>query len=435
MAGPGLVTGGPRPAPLTGLRGLPAVFWWIWASLLINWLGAFAGPMLAFSLTADRGYSASYAGFVVSLPGLGAIAGNALGGVLADRYGRRVTLVSGHVWTAAAMAALGLAQDRTSVAAAALAVGIGTGVVRPAAGAVLADVLPAADRQRAFALNYWAVNAGLAIAAVLAGLLVRQGYTLLFLADAATTLLCAMVVLVMVPETLPPRAVRTPAAEEPSGGSPGSGGTPIRRDLPFVLFTLLTVLFALAFEQRSGSLAMVMAAQGHSPAVFSLLNAVNAVLVVVVQIPLTRLLSSSPKGMVLCAGGLLAGAGLAMTAFADGPGLYVAAVVVWTFGEMFQTPAGSAVVAERAPTRQRGRYLGLYAAAWSTAGFLGPAGGGWVLDRWGSAVLWTLSAVLAGAAGCGWLLITGAQGFRTAPAVREEGGSPLPRVATEGKRA
>ncbi|MGW7427438.1 MDR family MFS transporter [Streptomyces sp. NPDC054813] len=432
------MTGEQHARPPTGLRGLPAVFWWIWASLLINWLGAFAGPMLAFSLTADRGYSASYAGFVVSLLGLGAIVGNALGGVLADRYGRRVTLVSGHVWTAATMAALGLVQDRTAVAAASLAVGIGTGVVRPAAGAALADVLPAADRQRAFALNYWAVNAGMAVSAVLAGLLVRQGYTLLFVADAATTLLCALVVLAKVPETLPGRALPGAAAQEPSRESAGAqevrGAVPTRQDRSFVLFTLLTLLFALAFEQRSGSLAMVMAAQGHSPAVFSLLNAVNAALVVVVQIPLTRLMSRRSKGSALWAGGLLVGAGLAVTAFADSPWLYVGAVVVWTFGEMLQAPAGSAVVAERAPEQQRGRYLGMYAAAWSAAGFLGPVGGGWVLDRWGGTALWTVSAAFAGAAGCGWLLITGTQGFRMAPAVREGGGTPLPRIASEGKR-
>lgn len=428
--------------PPTGPRGLPPVFWWIWASLLINWLGAFAGPMLAFSLTADRGYSDSYTGLVVSLLGLGSIVGNVAGGVLADRCGRRVTLVSGHVWTAVGMAALGLVQDRTAVAAATFAVGIGTGVVRPAAGAALADVVQAVDRQRAFALNYWAVNAGMAISAVLAGLMVREGYTLLFLADAGTTLLCALVILAKVPETLPGRrpsgAARATAPLKPSRGTDATPGARkaagIRQDRPFVLFVLLTLLFALAFEQRSGSLAMVMAAQGHSPTVFSLLNAVNAVLVVIVQIPLTGLLSRFPRGRVLWAGGTLVGAGFAVTAFADGPGLYVAAVVVWTFGEILQAPAGSAVVAERASEQRRGRYLGMYAAAWSAAAFLGPVSGGWILDQWGGTALWTLCAVLGAAAGCGWLLIIGAQGFRTAPAVREGGGTPLPLITTDGNR-
>ncbi|MET8137680.1 MFS transporter [Streptomyces sp. NPDC005251] len=424
-------------------RGLPAVFWWIWASLLINWLGAFAGPMLAFSLTADRGYSASYTGFVVSLLGLGSIVGNALGGILADRYGRRLTLVSGHVWTAVSMAALGLVQDRPAVAAATFAVGVGTGVVRPAAGAALADVVHSVDRQRAFALNYWAVNAGMAVSAVLAGLMVTQGYTLLFLADAGTTLLCALVVLAKVPETLPgrtaPGAARAAAVQEtsrePEGAQEVRKAVLIRQDRSFVLFTLLTLFFALAFEQRSGSLAMVMAAQGHSPRLFSLLNGVNAALVVVVQIPLTRLMSRGPKGRALWAGGTFVGAGFALTAFAGSPGLYVAAVVVWTFGEMLQAPAASAVVAERAPAQQRGRYLGVYAAAWSAAAFLGPISGGWILDRWGGTTLWTLCAVLGGAAGCGWLLITRTQDFRTAPVVREGGGTPLPRITTDGNRA
>jgi MFS family permease len=146
-------------------------------------------------------------------------------------------------------------------------------------------------------------------------------------------------------------------------------------------------------------------------------------------------MSRGPKGRALWAGGTFVGAGFALTAFAGSPGMYVAAVVVWTLGEMLQAPAASAVVAERAPAQQRGRYLGVYAAAWSAAAFLGPISGGWILDQWGGTALWTLCAVLGGAAGCGWLLITRTQDFRTAPVVREGGGTPLPRITTDGNRA
>jgi MFS family permease len=399
-------------------RGLPPVFWWIWAGLLVNWLGAFAGPMLAFSLTADRGYSASATGFVISLLGVGALAGNALGGLLADHAGRRRTLIAGHCCSAASMALLGLAQERWTVAAAAFAVGLGSGAARPAAGAALADVLPARDRQRAFALNYWAVNAGTAIASVLAGLMVVYGYTLLFLADAAATLLCALLVWAKVPETRPGPPARGTVRQQDT--------VPVRKDRLFVLFVLLTAVFAVVFEQRSGALAMVMAQQGHSPALFSMVNALNALLVVVLQIPLTRLVEGRARDRVLLVAGLLAGAGFGLTAFAHSPAAYAGLVVVWTLGEMLQAPAGSAVTAERAPEHRRGRYLGAYGAAWSAAAFLGPAGGGWCLDQWSAPVLWALCAVLGAAAGCGWLLIVGSKDFRTASAVRGGSGPPHP---------
>ncbi|MFI7343953.1 MDR family MFS transporter [Streptomyces sp. NPDC050085] len=403
------------PTTTRQLRGLPPVFWWIWASLLVNWLGAFAGPMLAFSLTADRGYSASYTGLVLAFLGVGALLGNGTGGVCADRVGRRPTLIAGHCLSATSMLLLGFAQGRTAVAAAAFAVGAGAGIVRPAAGAALADVVAAEDRQRAFSLNYWAVNAGLAVSGTLAGLLAAHSYTVLFVADAATTALCALLVWAKVPETRPHTA-RGP------GPRPLPGRT-LRSDRLFLAFVVLTVVFAVAFEQRSGALAVVMAGQGHSPQLFGAVNALNALLVVTLQVPLTRLLARRSRARVLGAAGLLGGAGFGLNAFAHGAPVYLLAVGVWTLGEMLQAPAGSAVTAERAPRDHRGRYLGAYGAAWSVAAFIGPAAGGWCLDRFGPGTLWGGCVALGVLAGCGWLLIVGSESFRTATAVRGGGGT------------
>jgi hypothetical protein len=58
-----------------GLRetvsGLPTGFWWLWVSTLVNRVGGFVVIFLALYLTGPRGYSASYAGLVASLFGLG----------------------------------------------------------------------------------------------------------------------------------------------------------------------------------------------------------------------------------------------------------------------------------------------------------------------------------------------------------------------------
>ncbi|WP_309236004.1 MFS transporter, partial [Amycolatopsis sp. SID8362] len=104
-------------------RNLPPVFWWIWISLLVNWAGAFTRPVLALSLTAGHGYPVSYAGYVIALIGLGGVLGTVAGGVLADRLGRKPTLVLAHVVTAVAMVALGTASGRWQLEVAAFAVG------------------------------------------------------------------------------------------------------------------------------------------------------------------------------------------------------------------------------------------------------------------------------------------------------------------------
>ncbi|WP_369260104.1 MFS transporter [Streptomyces sp. R35] len=430
--------------PPVGPLGLPAAYWWIWTSILVNWLGAFTGPILALSLTDARGYSVSYAGFVVSLLGAGAIAGSAAGGILADRIGRRLTMFAGHCLTAVSMVLLGLSTAQGAVSAAAFAAGLGAASVRPAAQASLADLVPSADRPRAFAYNYWAVNTGTAVSAVLAGLMVEHGYTQLFLADAATTLLCGAVVLAKVPETRPEHPAPAPADRAQRHTAEAHAHVPLRKDAPFLLFVLLTLVFAAVYEQKAAALPVVVTGHGHSAATFSLLMALNALLVVLLQLPVTRLVSGRSRAAVLLAGGVLVGVGFGLTGLATGTLPLVGTVVVWTAGEMLYAPLAGAVSAELAPVHRRGRYQGAYGTAWSAAAFIGPAGGTWVLAHAGPGALWSLCAAAGVAAGVGCALILRTargsgphpENFRTASAVRRrrrDNGSRRPSPSLPGR--
>ncbi|MGX6601632.1 MFS transporter [Micromonosporaceae bacterium Da 78-11] len=403
-------------APPAAVRGLPAAFWWIWVSILVNWVGGFAGPMLALSLTLGHGYSATAAGLVVALLGAGGIIGVVLGGLAADRIGRRTTMVAGHCWTAVSMAALGWCDGHLAISLAAFSVGLGAAAVRPAAQASLIDLVPPADRQRAFALNYWALNAGISVSAVLAGVMVGHGYLLLFLADAAATLLCAVLVLVKVPETRPAR-IPAPAAPLPFTDRA------VLRDRSFLAFVVMTLLFAAVFEQHAAALPIVMTRSGLSATAYSVVNVVNGLLIVALQIPLTRLAARRSRPAVLLVAGLLVGWGLGLTAFADGLLAYAVTVAVWTVGEILQAPIGSAVTADRAPLQHRGRYQATYGLAWSAAAFIGPACGGWILDQWGAGPLWLTCALVGTTAGLGSaLLVRRQQNSRaTATAVAPDG--------------
>ncbi len=63
-------------------------------------------------------------------------------------------------------------------------------------------------------------------------------------------------------------------------------------------------------------------------------------------------------------------------------------VVIWTVGEMLALPLLNAVVADRADSATRGRYMGLYNMAYSVAFILAPAAGTWVYDHLGPSALW-----------------------------------------------
>ncbi|RLK13997.1 MFS transporter [Micromonospora sp. M71_S20] len=190
--------------------GLPATFWYLWAGLLINRAGAFAMLFLSLYLTEARGVSEALTGTVVGAYGLGGAGGVLLGGVLADRWGRRSTLLAAHLATAALMVGLAFSRHLVMIAALAALVGVAHSMPSPAFVAAIVDVVPERRRSRAFNLQFWAFNLGMAVASLLAGLLAEASFVALFLVDAAATVLAAAVIAWKVPETLPRRAA-TPA--------------------------------------------------------------------------------------------------------------------------------------------------------------------------------------------------------------------------------
>src|ERR1044072_1697420 len=96
-----------RRAVRESVSGLPREFWWLWTSTLVNRLGAFVATFMALYLTLDRGYSASCAGLPASPRGLGGVISSLGGGVMADRLGRRPTLLVAQASTAVSVALLG----------------------------------------------------------------------------------------------------------------------------------------------------------------------------------------------------------------------------------------------------------------------------------------------------------------------------------------
>src|SRR5438270_13314730 len=141
--------------------GLPRHYWILWTGALVNRLGSFVLPLLAMYLSGPRGLRVEQVGLVLTLFGAGSLCAGPLGGFLADRMGRRRTLILALVLGALAMLHLAFAYTPLHIAIAALVLGLLGDLYRPAVSAAIADLVPSQDRVRAYALRYWAVIPGL----------------------------------------------------------------------------------------------------------------------------------------------------------------------------------------------------------------------------------------------------------------------------------
>ena len=77
----------------------------------------------------------------------------------------------------------------------------------------------------------------------------------------------------------------------------------------------------------------------------------------------------------------------------------VAAIVVWTLGEMLAFPLLSAWAADRATDANRGRYMGAMSMSFGAASVIGPVVGAYVYENAGPDVLWLSVGGLAAVVG------------------------------------
>ncbi|AJE41328.1 MDR family MFS transporter [Streptomyces nodosus] len=386
-----------RRAVRESVSGLPREFWWLWTSTLVNRLGAFVATFMALYLTLGRGYSASYAGLVASLHGLGGVISSLVAGVMTDRLGRRPTLLIAQSSTAVSVALLGFMHDPVAIAAVAFLVGMASNASRPAVQAMMADIVRPEDRVRAFSLNYWAINLGFAVSAMGAGFIAKYSYLAGFLIEAAMTMACAIVVFVKLPESRPTR-ISKGSAEEVGLGT-------VLRDGRFMSVVGLSFLVAVIFQQGSVGLPVAMGRAGFTPADYGLAVAVNGFLIVALQLPVTRFIERRDPRQLLIVSSLLAGYGFGLTAFAGSVAVFALTVCVWTMAEIVNAPVQTGLVVRLSPTHGRGRYQGMYTLSWAVAALIAPLMSGLVIDRFGAKWLWGMCAVVGMVAAAGYALL------------------------------
>jgi len=363
------------------------------------------------------------AGLVVASVAFASLAGNPLGGALADRWTPRRAVMAGLVVAAAGSVALALARPAAGLFGAACLLGLGVSVIWPAQDALLASVAGPAGRSAVFSVRHATLNAGLGLGAVVAAAVVSVGhpgtFTAVYLADACSFL-------AVVPVLARVRLPDAPRPPEPGAGEPRSrrgGYREVLRDRAFVRVWALTALMVtVSFGQFESSFpGYATRPGGISVHGLGLSFAADTVTVVVAQLFVLRWLAGRRRttGVALAATAWAASwavviAGGQLGGGAAAAGLFVTAMVIFAIGETLFSPTLPAIINDLAPPEAAGRYNGLGVLAFTTGFLLGPAAGAAGLAAWGTGLFGVLILACLVAAGAALRL-----GRRLAPAVNQ----------------
>lgn len=375
---PATVSGPSRLAQLS--EGIPRPFWALLVGTFITKAGSFVMPLLFVYLTQARGLPLPLAGAITSLYGLGSLVGSLIGGVMADRLGRRFTMLTSLLVGAGFLLVLGVSRELGQLAVATFLTGLTADAYRPASQALVADIVPARHRMKAFGMQYWAINLGFAFGSVIGGYMATRNFGALFIGDAATTLILAFIVWRAIPESRPPPS---PSTAPPSGHAL----TPFT-DPRYAPFLLLNFLIAMLFFQHLSSLPDDMYGKGLTTEEFGWCMATNGLLIVLLQPLATRWARGISQARVLALAAALTGLGFGLTTFATTLPTYALSVSIWTLGEILFAPVNASIVAALSPGHLRGRYQGAFTITWSTAAMGSPLLGSSLIPLIGHRALW-----------------------------------------------
>ncbi|MFA7248251.1 MAG: MFS transporter [Dehalococcoidia bacterium] len=315
-------------------------------------------------------------------------------GLAADRYGRRVLLISGPVIAAVGMIGSGLSGSLPELLAWRFIAGAGSAVYATGAQVFLADVSTPGTRARYLGTNQAALLLGTSVGPAIGGLAAEAwGIEAPFLIVGIASLIAGGYGYLRLPET------RHLSAEAPRR-APTADGTPAPRRawLQLLLsrdFLLVSIANAAIFLTRTGGRQTIMPLLGASRlglsagalgAIFSMMAIINLLLV----LPSSFIADRMGRKWSIVPSGVLVGITMFWIAGAGSYGAFFAAAAVHALATSLAGPAPVAYAVDISPPGLRGLALGMFRSSGDLGFMIGPPVLGLVADR--ASMGWAMSA-------------------------------------------
>lgn len=319
-----------------------------------------------------------------------------LGGKLADKYNKKhiiVTfdLIGNSLYFVCAV----LPISMTTLYLLAIA-SVFQSMEQPAYDALIADLTTYKDRERAYSLNYLAMNLGLVMAPMLGGMLFNNYLNLSFfingLADISSTLLLLIFI-----KNVKNTVRDNKAMNEYEKGEEGSIFKVFSQRKLFFLLFVISGIAALIYNQFNFLMPLHMeeAFRGTGAFKFGILASINAVVVVIGTPIVTKKFSGVTDVRIMYFGQLLESVGLAFFIFVNRYFVIaVVGIIIFTTSEIFGSISKTPYLTKRIPETHRGRVLSITNSCAGLIGILSNYVIGILIDYYTFHTVWIIIAAI-----------------------------------------
>ncbi|SDZ32618.1 MFS transporter [Bacillus sp. 166amftsu] len=362
-------------------------------------------PFFALYLK-DKVDSLLEVGVIMALSPIAASFGSLIGGRIADIYGRKPIMIFSMASNALLMLGFLFIEGFIPYAILSIFLGLSNSLFHPAASAMVADVTAPEKRTEAYGLLRMGHNIGAAIGPIMGASVVVLSKNLVFIIASSTMLFYALLVLMLIQETMPKAALKERGDTKKESESVWKI---VLRDKVLIIYLLAGIIVSMGFSQTEGMLPLHFDNEmkeifgKNNP--YPYLMALNGLLVVLFQFQISKWATDKPVGKTMLYGACLFGIGLLFIGWlpkwfgesgANATVILITLLVVYavyTLGEMIMSPVQMTFVANLAPEHLRGTYMGAASLQWITGNAFGPLLGGLLLDRLLGHLLFTILGV------------------------------------------
>jgi len=316
-------------------------------------------------------------------------------GSLLDRFGRKKIVIIGILGSALVYLGYISANQYWQFALLMGASGLFGPLQRVGVTAMIADLFEGSQRRHAYALFRTAVNIGFGSGPIAGGLALKISYTFGLIAAFTGLFIFGIITMIFIAETLPPE--KRLRGESIVDSLKGYLDALKDRDFKHMLgaYTLQEICARLIWV----ILAVYSKTNFDIPeAVYGIIPTTNAVMVVFLQVLVTRLTSKHAESRVMTFGAFFYMLSMTIVALSNGFWGFLLAMIVCSIGELITAPTTTVFVANLAPPEKRGRYLGLHGLTFYVAMAIGPFGAGILTDHFGMRAPWWGGTIVGGLA-------------------------------------
>lgn len=341
-------------------KGLRKEVYILFLGRIVTNMGSMIWPVMTLILNQKLGMNASEVALITIISGVIVIPAGHIGGKLADKYNKRNIIVISDLISIVFYIICGIVPLSIYSVAMFIFAGSLQTLEDPAYNALIADLTPTKDREKAYSLSYLGGNLGLVASPAIAGILFKNYLWLSFII-AGLAIACSTVLIYTKIKDITPVEDNSKEASYQQNREDTSLFTILKESKSVCLYVIVGSIFWAIYAQYGYlmplDLGRIHGADGA--AIYGSVASLNCI-VVVLFTPLftTWLKRISQTGKNLLGQVLLLLGYIVFLTFLGTIPMYYAAMALFTFGEILSTLSNGPFLSTRVPASHRGRING-----------------------------------------------------------------------------